>query len=186
MNTNNVVDKLHGLTVSGLFDLQMHLLDHTTEAHVGTIHVKANLLVDEFRFREKAKVFTPVFKFTKESGREVNLEISNPQGKNIGVIPLRVTDVGNQQVLTLRNKRQPKPVVDFHLNLGLFKGDLLLAMSEHVSKLTEDNQIVLKAFLERFETNAREYRFDLDRTEESLTIVVFRCDKRHSALTLFY
>lgn len=177
---------------TGTFDLRSHLVDHTSEEHANDIIAAVNEVIDGYRARNpRQQVFTPVFAFGGVEGDSTKIElfVMKPGQPNteVGAVSLKWKKVGNSEQLVIR--KQPRQQRIDVMNAGFTINDLKSALSIRQISLTDERNDLLAHSLSYFETMNRKYpasfTFDLELSEEGVTVVAFRDFKRHSAIMAY-
>lgn len=180
---------LTGKQVSGLFELRLLLIDYSIDEYVDAITRQVTHEYETFRREKHAGMFAPVFCVTQEDPHKLTLEITAPgSGNSVGKIPLKIKTTGKDAFVTMR-KVAPRKYHQ-HSNAGFTLTDLKVELEPHRTSLPSDEHSMLSHWLAYFEDPEHAakaiYSFDLDRNDESLTLVAFADFKRSNSITLFY
>jgi hypothetical protein len=177
----------------GTFDLRIHLLDHTTEEIANMIIAEVNKVHDGYRARNpREQVGTPRFAFGGVEGdnTKIDLYVMAPGNPNIqmGVIGLKWKKVGERGEQLVIRKQARQQLME-HMNAGFTISDLKTALSIRNISLKDGRNEILAHSLDLFETlnqkHPATFTFDLELTDEGVTVVAYRDFKRHSVITAF-
>lgn len=184
MQLNQALRSVVGKSVEGTFGLQLLLQDHATESTLAEIQRAANTLYQQHEQQHHVRLGTPVFEVI-ESRRRLALQIRVANtGDTVGAVPLHRE--GDQIIISkppVRKRAKPLTHHQANYSLGSLR-DALVAFKAALAPLALER---LTSYLEYFEERRNEaFCFDLDVTNEGLTIVAYHAFQRFSTITLFY
>lgn len=191
--------KLVGTTVCGLFNLRLLLRENTTEEHADIIFKRTERAYDAYRRRSKVGPFTPTIRVVRDAA-QLRLEVIAPYHTTpVGRVRLKTERVGDDTILTIANERiarKAAPAVQGkHLNGGFCLNELRRQLrqdpeiSPQVKRLSADARAQLETFMDHCQLRnaiSPDYTFDLDLTDEGVTLVAYVQRKRLAAISVFF
>jgi hypothetical protein len=192
-------NRLIGTTVSGMFDLRLMLQDNTTEEHADIIFKHTERAYDQYRSRTKIGPFTPTIRVVRDA-EQLRLEIVAPYStRPVAKVRLKTQRVGNDTILTIADAKaarvhKPAPKAK-HINAGYCLNEVRRQLrtnpdiAPEVKRLSSAARAQLETFLDTCQlrnAGSGDYMFDLDLTDESVTLVAFVNHKRTAAVTVFF
>lgn len=193
-------NRLIGTTVSGMFDLRLFLQDHTTQEHADVIFKHTERAYDQYRSRTKIGPFTPTIRVVRDA-EQLRLEIVAPSStRPVAKVRLKTQRQGNDTILTIADQKTPvrktKPAASGkHINAGYCLNEVRRQLRTNpdivpeVKRLSSDARAQLESFLDTCQlrnAGSGDYMFDLDLTDESVTLVAFVNHKRTATVTVFF
>ena len=180
---------------TGTFELRNHLVDHTTEEHANDIIASVNHTIEGYRARNpRQQAFTPHFAFggvEGDSSKLVLYVMIGQQGQphtNVGEVALKWKKISERAEILVMRKQAKQSQID-KMNAHFTFPDLKTALSIRNVSLKDPRNDLLAHSLEFFELMHRKYpaaiTFDLELSDEGVTLVTFKDFQRYSAVQVF-
>lgn len=192
--------RLIGTTVSGMFNLRLLLQDATTEEHADVIFKHTERAYDRYRERSKSPMFTPTIRVVRDAEQDVRLEIVAPyRARPVARVRLKTQQQGKDTILTIASTpavKKAKPTHRAkHINAGYCLNEVRRQLrtnpdiTPEVKRLSGDARAQLESFLDTCQlrnAGSGDYMFDMDITDEGVTLVAFVNHKRTAAVSVFF